>query len=789
MKRSGLAIILVCSLFNPVFGRIRGQWGHKRELLEDSRRAKMKVDSDKRRAFGDMKGGMMRAHMISKSASTTNSLYVQNGVFDVELSLISTETLKGYTSPSDFANDLTNAAKSFANQAIEENANYQMMSHPVLEGDGMVMGKPAASPSAGGKTDYGTNNQETGVDEGDFVKSDGTHVYIAYGNVIVVLDAVSGVQITNVTMPDIPPIEGNTNGGPSGIDGPMFGKSMVCCFPFQQEPTIRAMFWESDRLVVIVDGYGYSKAAELNMTNSVLSNLFGTHVRVYDTSTLSASNKITLIKKFDTNGAYQDSRAIGDNIHLVTTSYTDSWTWVSGPLQRWNFPANLTDEEYTTQAKALAEELFPLFVDQLMADVNLLGTPNLVKVSVWDSIFNGNVNTLTNGVFQAYMQVTSFSATDPQNNYTLSGSFLPSGWGYTYSTPEMLIFSTEAWDYLPTKNTTGPTTYFLGMKLVGATSIPAAIGSAPGSLLNQYSVDIYDGHLRVGTTVPALWTWPEPVNGTFPNPVMVSTPQNQVVILKIPTLTVGQVGVLEEVGRISNLGKEGESITGIRFFDNVAYAVTFLRTDPFYVLSLDVADPHVLAELNITGFTSYLHSLNANNNLILGVGEEANSDGVVLGVKVALFDVTDLLNPILLHTETVENNKDTWSSSTVSWDPKAFRYLSLGNETGIAILPMQVSAPWPSTVGNFDGYFLYDISRDGISKRGEVSHVDSNQFYGCYSNKYLAERTFVFNGQLMSFKGHSVLSTNLDTFATNWEDQLDDGLNKGNETACVYWMM
>ena len=255
MKRSGLAIILVCSLFNPVFGRIRGQWGHKRELLEDPRRAKMKVDSDKRRAFGDMKGGMMRAHMISKSASTTNSLYVQNGVFDVELSLISTETLKGYTSPSDFANDLTNAAKSFANQAIEENANYQMMSHPVLEGDGMVMGKPAASPSAGGKTDYGTNNQETGVDEGDFVKSDGTHVFIAYGNVIVVLDAVSGVQITNVTMPDIPPIEGNSNGGPSGIDGPMFGKSMVCCFPFQQEPTIRAMCWESDRLVVIVDGY------------------------------------------------------------------------------------------------------------------------------------------------------------------------------------------------------------------------------------------------------------------------------------------------------------------------------------------------------------------------------------------------------------------------------------------------------------------------------------------------------------------------------------------------------
>jgi DNA excision repair protein ERCC-4 len=366
---------------------------------------------------------------------------------------------------------------------------------------------------------------------------------------------------------------------------------------------------------------------------------------------------------------------------------------------------------------------------------------------------------------------------------------MPTSWGYTYSTKDMLIFAAEGWDWLPARNATGSTTYLVGMKLVGATATPAVIGSFPGRLLNQYSLDVFEGHLRAATNIPTLWQWPTSTAGTeILVPIQVPSSQNQVIILEIPSIGVGGTGMFSEVSRISKLGKDGETFTAVRFFDNVAYAVTFERTDPFYVLDLDVVNPRVLGELEITGFSSYLHSINADNTLILAIGEEAGSDGRVLGLKISLFDSTDPAKPTLVQNYTVEQDQLTWSSSAVTWDFKAFRYLPLTTpEVGILIIPVQVSAPYPSTEGNFDGFIAYDISRQGISERGKIAHIESGRFYGCYSYASLPIRSLVFNGKVTTLKGHSVISTDLDTFVKAWEIQLDDGLAEGGDAPCFYW--
>jgi hypothetical protein len=217
-----------------------------------------------------------------------------------------------------------------------------------------------------------------------------------------------------------------------------------------------------------------------------------------------------------------------------------------------------------------------------------------------------------------------------------------------------------------------------------------------------------------------------------------------------------------------------------------AYAVTFLRTDPFYVLDLNVNKPQVLGELEITGFSSYLHSINANNTLLLAIGEEADDKGIIIGLKIALFDAATPEKPKLVQTFTVETDRDTWSSSAVSWDFKAFRYLPLGTpEVGILIIPLQVYAPYPETKGNFDGFIAYDISRDGISERGKISHVDSKNIYGCYSNAYLPQRSLVFDGKVTTLKGHSAVSTDLDSFDKQWELQMDDSVVVEK---CYYWI-
>merc|ERR1712107_180461 len=120
------------------------------------------------------------------------------------------------------------------------------------------------------------------------------------------------------------------------------------------------------------------------------------------------------------------------------------------------------------------------------------------------------------------------------------------------------------------------------------------------------------------------------------------------------------MGTLEEVSRVDNLGKPGEVFTAVRFFNKLAYVVTFQRTDPFYVLDLeDPLNPVAKGELNITGFSSYLHSINDDDTLLLGVGQEADEEGRILGVQISVFDASDPTNPRILHRHTVEEDKDT----------------------------------------------------------------------------------------------------------------------------------
>ncbi len=187
------------------------------------------------------------------------------------------------------------------------------------------------------------------------------------------------------------------------------------------------------------------------------------------------------------------------------------------------------------------------------------------------------------------------------------------------------------------------------------------------------------------------------------------------------------------------------------------------------MLDLNPAGAKVLGELEISGFSSYIQSVNAADTLLVTVGQEADADGRVLGVKISLFDATDAAKPIELQKFVAEDDSDVYSSSSVHWEFKAFRWLSLGDGVGILIMPLQIFAYNGSLEGNFDGFVAYDVSVDGISERITISHVASNQFYGCYYQAYLPERSFVFNGNVTTMKGHSVVSTDLDTGEIRWK--------------------
>ena len=219
--------------------------------------------------------------------------------------------------------------------------------------------------------------------------------------------------------------------------------------------------------------------------------------------------------------------------------------------------------------------------------------------------------------------------------------------------------------------------------------------------------------------------------------------------------------------------------TSIRFFDSIAHAVTFEQTDPFYVVGFeDPRTPVILGELNVTGFSSYMHSTNAANTRILGVGQEADEFGRVLGLQISLFNTTDPTHPTLLDRYVLEESD--WSSSSVQWEYEAFRYLKIDDETGRLILPVNY---YSSDGSFFDGFYVFGVNNsEGVSFLFEISHVDDPQGNCYYCGASLQDRSFVIDGNVITLTGKSARSHDLDTGSFLWG--LDFAWESDN---CCYW--
>ena len=93
------------------------------------------------------------------------------------------------------------------------------------------------------------------------------------------------------------------------------------------------------------------------------------------------------------------------------------------------------------------------------------------------------------------------------------------------------------------------------------------------------------------------------------------------------------------------IGKPGEDIYAVRFVGDRAYVVTFERTDPLYTLDIsNPLQPAIIGELEIPGYSAYLHSINAD--LLWGLGQQIDTDAEgnpiwdSAGAKIALFNVS-----------------------------------------------------------------------------------------------------------------------------------------------------
>jgi uncharacterized secreted protein with C-terminal beta-propeller domain len=276
-------------------------------------------------------------------------------------------------------------------------------------------------------------------------------------------------------------------------------------------------------------------------------------------------------------------------------------------------------------------------------------------------------------------------------------------------------------------------------------------GEVPGTVLNQFSMDEYQGYFRIATTTG----WME---------------QNNVYVLD---------NGLEVVGKLEGLAP-GEKIYSARFMANRAYLVTFKKIDPLFVVDLnDPENPTVLGELKIPGFSDYLHPYDENH--IIGVGKNAVDEGSFAwyqGIKIALFDVSDPQNPVEISNYAIG---DRGTDSYVLNDHKAFLFSKSKN---LLVMPISLAKidenKYPGGVppyayGDFvwQGAYVFNVSlENGFVFKGGITHMEnytdysSNiSFYYPQNSPYSVKRSLYIDNVLYTISDKLIKMNNLENLS------------------------
>jgi inhibitor of cysteine peptidase len=168
----------------------------------------------------------------------------------------------------------------------------------------------------------------------------------------------------------------------------------------------------------------------------------------------------------------------------------------------------------------------------------------------------------------------------------------------------------------------------------------------------------------------------------------------------------------------------GEDIRSVRFVGKMAYVVTFKKTDPLFAFDLShLAEPRLLGELKIPGFSTYMHPV--ADGRILGVGFDALEQGefaLFQGVQISLFDVSNPSEMARIDQKVIGSRG---SSSEVTWDHHAFYFDAENKIAAIPAVELDGAESGWNYASNykFSGAILYSVG-DRLEEIGRISHID-----------------------------------------------------------------
>ncbi|MCG8481732.1 MAG: beta-propeller domain-containing protein, partial [Clostridia bacterium] len=426
---------------------------------------------------------------------------------------------------------------------------------------------------------------------------------------------------------------------------------------------------------------------------------------IYD---IKDKNNITQIREVEIEGHYVTSRKIGSSLYMISNSYMGYDILYDenipiGPKYKDSYTNSNFKQIPYEDIKYIPPIMYPRYLVVASLD---LDSKEEVEVKTYlgasDNVYVSQENiyvTVDTGVYRIMPMMETEDAVvfNPQD-------YEPKTKIYKFSMDE------------------GKTTYI-------------AKGEVPGNILNQFSMDEHKKSFRIATTRHTQ------INNRY-------TSTNNVYILNEN---------MNVTGKLEDLAPE-ERIYSVRFMGDKGYMVTFKDVDPLFVLDLeDPSNPRVLGKLKIPGYSDYLHPYDENHLIGFGKdtvalsikdwqGNETGINAYYMGMKIALFDVSDVNNPIEKHKIIIG---DRGTESELLRDHKALLFDKKRNLLGFPITVCEVKGkliderygiPAYGEV-TFQGAYIYELTpEDGFDLKGKISHVTqeddlkSGYYYG-------AERT------------------------------------------------
>lgn len=543
----------------------------------------------------------------------------------------------------------------------------------------------------------GTNVQVKGVDEPDRVKTDGTHLFVSTQDSVSIINA-------------YPPESATT------LSTLSFHGAQVIGLEISQ-----------DRLAVIAGQWGYPSypisLVSVNQENVPSSKV---ELLLYDTTDFTSPK---LIQNVTIPGSYVAARLDGRYLYTV----------IQQPSYVFNPQGNATAVMPTSSVGGVMSKLPP---------TSVYYTPVAVQMSYYTIVSSVDMVTGQESVVSALTGPSANIYVSLSNIYVVYTNYFDLYYadgipGNFYSggviTPQIVAKS---------QNST-----VLRLAYVNGTVTVEKAGVIPGTVLNQFSMDEYDGYFRVATSRFAA------IGG-------MATTSDDVYVLDA---NMTQVSALRNIA-------PGENIYAVRFVGQMGYVVTFEQVDPLFVISFnDVSNPVILSALKVSGYSDYLHPL--PGGYLIGVGKDAvpSSNGdfsYYLGLKLSLFRVFENGSSVQVAKMMIG---DRGTDSPVLADHLAFTFDPTKN---ITVIPLtlyvvsgnQTTCPGcPPAYGDpvWQGAYVIRVTPSGFELLGKVSQYTQGLNYGNSPNNSLQiDRSVVIGDYLYTVSQGEVMVSALSSFAT-----------------------